>query len=72
MLKLLSALFSLINKVFELWHDNAIKSQGRQEEAAKIKEQVDANVAKAEMAVVTADPERTERLRKRFDRSRGQ
>lgn len=70
MLKLLSSLLSVIAKALGLWHDHKLEQQGRQEEDAKIREAVDANVAKAENAVSTSDPERDERLRNQFDRSR--
>ena len=66
MLKLLSSLFALIDKLFSAYHDSKLEERGRQQ----VKEKLDENVAKAEEAVATPDPARDERLRNRFDRSR--
>lgn len=69
MLKLLSALLSVIDKALGLWRDQQIKEQGRQEvviEAAKVEQQ---HEAEAIQAVTVPDPVRDERLRARFDRA---
>jgi hypothetical protein len=65
-LKLLATLFALLDKALGLYHDKQLEEQGRQ----KVEEELNENVAKAEAAVVSPDPDRTERLRNRFDRSR--
>ena len=66
MIKLLTLLLSLLDKVFTEWGNVKLRTQGRQE----AKEQLDANVAKAEVAVDADDPARVDRLRNRFDRAR--
>jgi hypothetical protein len=66
MLRLLASLFSLIDRLLSAYRDSKLEEQGRQ----KVKEELDANVAKAKDTLATPDPERDERLRNRFDRSR--
>ena len=66
MLRLLTSLFAFLDKLFGMFRDSKLEEQGRQE----VKEKLDENVAKAEAAVVSPDPDHTERLRNRFDRSR--
>ena len=66
MIKLLASLFALIDKLLLAYRDNKLEEQGRQQ----VKDKLDENVAKAEAAVASPDPERVERLRNRFDRSR--
>jgi hypothetical protein len=65
--KLLTLILSLIERVLLSWDYSKLRQEGRHE----VQEQLDANVEKAEAAVATPDPERDERLRNRFDRSRG-
>lgn len=66
MIKLLSSLLGVLNKLLGLWNEYRWKQQGRQETKDAVNEQV----KQAEIAVAVPDPERTERLRNRFDRSR--
>lgn len=66
MIKLLTLLLSLLDRVFTEWGNAKQQAQGRQ--AAQ--EQLDANVAKAEAAMDVDDPARLDRLRDRFDRAR--
>jgi hypothetical protein len=63
MLKLLSSLFSLLNKLFSAYQESEQEKRGRQQ----VQEELDHNVAKAEEAVATPDAARDERLRTRFD-----
>ncbi len=70
MLKLFTLLLSLIERFFAAQDRSKIKQEGRQEMIEEIKDAVDERVAKAEAAVSVSDPERDERLRSRFDRSR--
>ena len=70
MIKLLSSLLSLLDRLWASWSENKLRQQGRQ---MAIKEQNDAinkQIELGEAAVNIPDPERTERLRDRFDRSR--
>lgn len=66
-MKLFTALLSLLAGIVSLWREHKAKQEARE----VIREQLDANVGKAEIAVATPDPERDERLRNRFDRGRG-
>ena len=68
MFKFLTLLLSLLDRLFGEWDKSKLRQEGRQD----AQEQLDANVEKAEAAVATPDPERDERLRSRFDRSRNQ
>ena len=66
MIKLLTLLLSLLDKVFTDFGNAKLRAQGRQD----AQEQLDANVAKAEAAMDVDDPARLDRLRNRFDRNR--
>jgi len=65
-IKLLTLLLSLLDKVFTDFGNAKLRAQGRQD----AQEQLDANVAKAEAAMDVDDPARLDRLRNRFDRNR--
>lgn len=66
-MKLLTLILSLIERILLSWDYSKLRQEGRLE----VQEQLDANVEKAEAAIATPDSERDERLRNRFDRSRG-
>lgn len=66
MIKLLTLLLSLLDRVFTEWGNAKLRTQGRQD----AQEQLDANVAKAEVAVDADDLARVDRLRNKFDRAR--
>ena len=68
MIKFLTLFLSLLERLFSEWGKAKLRQEGRQD----VQEQLDANVDKAEAAIATPDPERDERLRNRFDRSRGE
>lgn len=68
MFKFLTLFLSLLDRLFNEWDKSKLRQEGRQD----AQEQLDANVEKAEVAIATPDPERDERLRARFDRSRNQ
>jgi hypothetical protein len=65
--KFLTAFLSFLSLVYSEW----VRARAKQEGRESAQEQLDANVEKAEAAVATPDPVRDERLRNRFDRSRG-
>jgi hypothetical protein len=69
-MKLLTALLGIINKLLGAWGEYRWKRQGRQETIKEINEVINEQIALGEAAIVIPDPERTERLRDRFDRSR--
>jgi hypothetical protein len=70
MIKLLSSLLSLLDRLWAAWNDNKLRQQGRQEAIEEANDEVNRQVELAEAAVAVPDPERDERLRDRFDRGR--
>ena len=70
MIKLLSSLLSLLDRLWAAWNDNKLRQQGRQEAIEEANDEVNRQVELAEAAVAVPDPERDERLRNRFDRAR--
>lgn len=70
MIRFLTLLLELIDRFFKEKDKAEVKQQGRQEAIKEIADEADRNVAAAEAAVSTPDPERDERLRSRFDRSK--
>jgi hypothetical protein len=56
--------------VGSLGESNRWKQQGRQETIKEMNDAINEQIALGEAAIVIPDPERTERLRDRFDRSR--
>lgn len=69
-MKFLTALLGVINKLLGLWDENRWKRQGRQETVKEMNDAINRQIELGEAAVITPDPERDERLRDRFDRSR--
>jgi len=72
MLKLLSALFSLLDRIGKYFADKQLIDAGKAERAVEEVHEVQARVEAANSAAVTSDPVRTERLRNKYDRSRSQ
>jgi hypothetical protein len=70
MIKLLSSLLSLLDRLWAAWNENKLRQQGRQEAIKEANDEINRQVELAEAAVATPDPERDERLRNRFDRGR--
>jgi hypothetical protein len=69
-MKFLAALLGIIDKLLGAWAEHRWKQQGRQETIKEMNEAINEQIALGEAAIITPDPERTERLRDRFDRSR--
>lgn len=69
-MKFLTLLLGVLNKLLGAWAEHRWKRQGRQETIKDINEAINEQIALGEAAIVIPDPERTERLRNRFDRSR--
>jgi len=69
-MKFLTLLLGVLNKLLGAWAEHRWKRQGRQETIKEINEAINEQIALGEAAIITPDPERTERLRNRFDRSR--
>ena len=70
MIKFLSSLLSLIERVFAHFDQERWKQQGRQEALQEAADVVQRQIDMGEAAVAVPDPTRDERLRNRFDRSR--
>jgi len=69
-MKFLAALLGIIDKLLGAWAEHRWKQQGRQETIKEMNEAINEQIALGEAAIIVPDPERTERLRDRFDRSR--
>ena len=69
-MKFLSALLGIINKLLGLWDENRWKQRGRQETIKEMNDAINEQIELGAAAVSILDPERDERLRDRFDRSR--
>lgn len=70
MIKFLTALLALLDKVFTFFDQQHWKRQGRQETIKEMNDAINRQIELGETAVSVPDPERNERLRNRFDRSR--
>jgi hypothetical protein len=70
MIKLLSSLLSLLDRLWAAWHENKLRQQGRQEAIKEANDEINRQIELGEAAIAVPDPERDERLRDRFDRSR--
>jgi len=70
MIKLLAALLGILNKLLGAWSDNRWKQQGRQDAVKEANDAINEQIALGEAATTIPDPDRDERLRDRFDRSR--
>jgi hypothetical protein len=70
MLKLLSGLFGVFDKIMAWWTARQQQDTGRKLERAEAVIEAAVIVEKANEVVTIDDPARTERLRSRFDRAR--
>lgn len=70
MINFLTALLGVIKKVFDFLDQRHWKRQGRQEAIKDMNDAINRQIELGEAAVSVPDPERDERLRNRFDRSR--
>ena len=69
-MKFLTLLLDVLNKLLGAWAEHRWKRQGRQETIKETNDAINEQIALGEAAIVIPDPERDERLRNRFDRSR--
>ena len=70
MIKFLTALLAAIDKIFTFFDQQYWKRQGRQEAIKEMNDAINRQIELGEASVSIPDPERDERLRSRFDRSR--
>lgn len=71
MIKLLSSLLSLLDRLWAAWDQSKWQQQGRQQAQKEAADEVQRQLDLAEYAARTDDPERNERLRSRFDAASG-
>ena len=69
-MKFLTLLLGVLDKLLGAWAEHRWKRQGRQETIKEMNDVINEQIALGEAAIIVPDPERTERLRDRFDRSR--
>ena len=67
MIKFLSSLLSLLDRLWAAWNDNKLRQQGRQEAEKEAADEVQRQIDLAQHVAVTPDLERDRRLRSRFD-----
>ena len=70
MLRLLTSLFAFLDKLFGLFRDGKLEEQGRQQAIKEANDELNRQIELGEAATSVPDPDRDERLRNRFDRSR--
>jgi hypothetical protein len=69
-MKFLTLLLGVLDKLLGAWAERRWKQQGRQEAIKDANDEINRQIELGEAAIIVPDPERTERLRDRFDRSR--
>ena len=69
-MKFLTLLLGVLDKLLGAWAEHRWKRQGRQETIKEMNDAINEQIALGEAAIIVPNPERTERLRDRFDRSR--
>lgn len=69
-MKFLTLFLGILDKLLSAWAESRWKQQGRQETIKEANDAINEQIALGEAAIIVADPERDERLRNRFDRSR--
>lgn len=70
-LSILSGLFGIVTTFLTMWKERKLIEQGKQEAAIDAIKEIEVRNEKADRAVAVDDAERTDRLRKRFDRAAG-
>ena len=69
-MKFLTALLGILDKLLGAWAEHRWKRQGRQETIKEMNDVINRQIELGEAAINVPDPDRDERLRDRFDRSR--
>lgn len=70
MMKFLTLLLSLLDRLFTTLDHKKLREEGRQQTTKEMNDALDKALEEAEAAITVPDPERDERLRTRFDRSK--
>jgi hypothetical protein len=69
-MKFLTLLLSLFDRLWTAWSESKLRQQGRQETIKEMNDAINRQIELGEAAISVPDPDRDERLRDRFDRSR--
>ena len=69
-MKFLTLLLSLFDRLWTAWNESKLRQQERAKTIKEMNDAINRQIALGEASIVTPDPERTERLRDRFYRSR--
>ena len=69
-MKFLTLLLALFDRLWTAWNESKLRQQERAKTIKEMNDAINRQIALGEASIVTPDPERTERLRDRFDRSR--
>ena len=69
-MKFLTLFLGILDKLLGAWAESRWKQQGRQEAIKEANDVINRQIELGEAAIIIPDPERDERLRNRFDRSR--
>ena len=69
-MKFLTLLLGILDKLLGAWAESRWTQQGRQEAIKEANDEINRQIELGEAAIIIPDPERDERLRNRFDRSR--
>lgn len=67
MIKLLTLLLSLLDRIFTAWENAKLRAQGRQQALKEMDDEVSRQIELGAAAAATPDPVRDQRLRARFD-----
>lgn len=67
MIKLLSSLLSLLDRLWAAWSANKYRQEGRRQAAQEAQDEIQRQVELAEHVAVAVDPEHDKRMRSRFD-----
>ena len=67
MIKILSSLLSLLDRLWAAWTEHKLRRQGRQEAEKEAADEIQRQIDLAQHVAVTPDADRDRRLRSRFD-----
>lgn len=70
MIKFFTVFLSVLNKLLGAWAERRWTQVGKQEAAKEAEHEIKEQIALGEAATVNPDPERLERMRSKYDRSR--
>lgn len=71
MIKILSSLLSLLDRLWAAWTEHKLRQQGRQEAEKEAADEIQRQIDLAQHVAATPDADRDRRLRSRFDDAAG-